>query len=129
MSSTTRHAFGKRVRSLRTESGFSLRKFALTIGVDKSFLVDIEYGRVSPTLDTIERIASGLDMDLASLFWGVGTVGPIEYDGSARAEAERSAVRQSEAPSGRERTPSALEKGIADETRDGAARHVAERRP
>ena len=48
MSSEIRQAFGRRVRELRVERGFSLRKFALTIGADKSFLVDIEYGRKSP---------------------------------------------------------------------------------
>ena len=60
MSSEVRHAFGQRVRALRLERNFSLRQFALTIGINKSFLVDIEFGRKAPTLDTIERIAGGL---------------------------------------------------------------------
>lgn len=56
---------------LREERGFSLRKFALTIGADKSYLVDIEYGRKSPTLDTIWRIASGLDVTMSYLLYEV----------------------------------------------------------
>ena len=53
MGTEVRQAFGRRVRELRVERGYPLRKFALTIGADKSYLVDIEYGRKSPTLDTI----------------------------------------------------------------------------
>ena len=71
MSSEIRQAFGRRVRELRVERGFSLRKFALTIGADKSFLVDIEYGRKSPTLDTIWRISRGLDVTMSYLLFEV----------------------------------------------------------
>lgn len=83
MSSQTRQAFGRRVRTLRTERGFSLRQFALTIGADKSYIVDIEYGRKSPTLDTIERISRGLGVSMSFLLQGVDAVS-VEYDGKAR---------------------------------------------
>ncbi|WP_342586918.1 helix-turn-helix domain-containing protein [Olsenella sp. An188] len=96
MSMETRQAFGRRVRALRTESGFSLRKFALAIGADKSYLVDVEYGRKSPTLDTVERIARGLDVSMSYLLEGVDTVGPIEYDG------EQQATRRANAPDSEE---------------------------
>ena len=69
--SDIRQAFGQRVRALRKERGFSLRKFALTIGADKSYLVDIEYGRKSPTLDTVWRISSGLDVTMSYLLFEV----------------------------------------------------------
>lgn len=80
MSIETRQAFGRRLRSLREEQGFSLRKFALTIGTDKSYLVDIEHGRKSPTLDTVERISRGLGVSMSFLLMGVDSIGPIEYD-------------------------------------------------
>lgn len=64
--------FGVRVRQLRIERGISLRNFALIIGIDKSFLVDIEYGRKSPTLDTIEKIALGLNVSFIELFAALG---------------------------------------------------------
>lgn len=66
-----RHAFGKRIRCMRQRRGISLRGFALMIGIDKGFLVDIEHGRKSPTLDTIEKIASGLDVKTSELFNGI----------------------------------------------------------
>ena len=71
MGTEVRQAFGRRVRELRVERGYSLRKFALTIGADKFYLVDIEYGRKSPTLDTIWRIASGLDVTMSYLLFEV----------------------------------------------------------
>lgn len=84
MSMEVRKAFGRRVRALRLERSYSLRRFALVIGIDKSFLVDIEYGRKAPTLDTIERIAGGLDVTMAYLMFGVDSAEErLEYDGAA----------------------------------------------
>ena len=71
MSEAIRQAFGRRVRMLRKERSLSLRQFALSIGTDKTFLSNIENGRQSPTLDTIERIASGLDVTISFLLSGV----------------------------------------------------------
>lgn len=64
--------FGNRVREMRLAQGISLRKFALMISIDKSFLVDIEHGRKAPTLDTIEKIARGLNVSFTELFAGLG---------------------------------------------------------
>lgn len=72
MSQKVRTDFGDRVRQLRIERNISLRKFALVIGIDKSFLVDIEYGRKAPSLDTIEKIALGLNVSFSELFSSVG---------------------------------------------------------
>ena len=71
MDGEIRVAFGMRVRALRTERGVSLRQFALMIGIDKGFLVDVELGWKSPTLDTIAKIAAGLDVSLSELFEGI----------------------------------------------------------
>ena len=37
------------------------------IGLDKGYVLDIEHGRRSPSLDTIEKIANGFDMTIAEL--------------------------------------------------------------
>ena len=74
MQSETGKQFGSRVRTLRTDAGISLRQFALMIGIDKSFLVDVEYGRKSPTLETIEKISKGLDIPISTIVEGVGAV-------------------------------------------------------
>ena len=84
MSAEVRQAFGNRVRSLRRERDISLRKFADTIGMDKSYLSSIELGRKSPTLDTIERIASGLDVTMSFLLFEVETRRTAcSYDGTS----------------------------------------------
>lgn len=86
MSNATRQAFGRRVRHLRTERGISLRNFALTIGTNKSYHVDVEYGRKSPTLDTVEKIARGLDVTIAFLVQDIDAPGDAECDGAEPAE-------------------------------------------
>lgn len=54
-------SFGSAVRETRKALGFSQEKAALTCGLDRSFFGKIERGEKSPTLDTIFRIADGLD--------------------------------------------------------------------
>lgn len=71
---TTREAFGARVRTIRKQSGISLRQFAQTIGIDKNSLLDIELGRTAPTLDTIEKISCGLGVPMSALLEGIGSV-------------------------------------------------------
>ena len=66
-----RKTFGAKIRKLRKERGLSLRQFALMIGIDKGYLVDVEYGRKSPTLDTLANIACGLDVEMSELLEGV----------------------------------------------------------
>ena len=67
-----RQQFGSKVRRLRERRGISLRQFALSVNLDKTFLSDIERGNRSATLDTIDKIARGLDVSLSELFLGVG---------------------------------------------------------
>lgn len=65
--------FGSRVRALREQAGLSTNKFALMVGLSKSFIIQIEHGRRNISLDTIERIAAGLNMSVSELFEGVET--------------------------------------------------------
>lgn len=72
---TTQHGLGNRIRRLRIERGLSQYQFAKMIGMDRSFLISVEKGRRNVTLETITKIAAGLDVTLAYLFDGVD----IEY--------------------------------------------------
>ena len=72
MVTQVRQQFGSKVRRLRERRGISLRQFALSVNLDKTFLSDIERGNRSATLDTIDKIARGLDVSLSELFLGVG---------------------------------------------------------
>lgn len=65
--------FGKRVQMLRRERGLSQEKFALLIGMDRTYLASVEGGNRNLSLINISKIAAGLEISLADLFKGVST--------------------------------------------------------
>ena len=58
----------QRVRTLRGTRGLSLDALAAQCGVSRSMISRIERAQSSPTAVLLERIATGLDVSLASLF-------------------------------------------------------------
>jgi transcriptional regulator with XRE-family HTH domain len=58
----------QRVRDLRASRGLSLDALAAHCGVSRSMISLIERGESSPTAVVLERLATGLDVSLASLF-------------------------------------------------------------
>jgi transcriptional regulator with XRE-family HTH domain len=58
----------QRVSSLRAERGLTLDALAAKSEVSRSMLSLVERGESSPTAAVLERIATGLDVPLASLF-------------------------------------------------------------
>ena len=54
---------GNRIRTLRQENGFSQEKFALNIGMDRTYFASVEAGIVN-----IKKIADGLGVTLSELF-------------------------------------------------------------
>lgn len=64
-------SFGKRVQQLRRETGMSQEKFALSIGMDRTYLASVEAGRRNLSLNNIEKIAGGFGISIARLFEGV----------------------------------------------------------
>lgn len=59
---------GLEIARLRDQKGMSQRQFALYLGLDRVTLNRIESGTGNPTLETLIRIAQGLDVDLEDLF-------------------------------------------------------------
>jgi transcriptional regulator with XRE-family HTH domain len=57
-----------RVRTLRAASGLSLEAMATRCDVSRSMISLIERGESSPTAVVLEKLATGLDVPLASLF-------------------------------------------------------------
>lgn len=55
-------------RMLRAERGLSLEELAARSGVSRSMLSLIERGETSPTAVTLEKLATGLGVTMASLF-------------------------------------------------------------
>lgn len=59
---------GERVRSLRAALNMSVRSLASKAGFSPSFISQVENGVVSPSIASLERIASVLDVTLAGFF-------------------------------------------------------------
>lgn len=60
--------FGQRVRELRLQQGMSQEAFADKCGLDRTYISGIERGVRNPTLEVINIIANGLNVELDTLF-------------------------------------------------------------
>ena len=60
--------FGKRVRQLRRQTGLSQEKFALKIGMDRTYFASVEAGKRNIAIVNIKKIADGLEVTLSELF-------------------------------------------------------------
>ena len=60
--------FGNRIRALRTNTGLSQEKFALKIGMDRTYYASVESGKRNISLVNIEKIAKGFNVSLSELF-------------------------------------------------------------
>ncbi|NDK99910.1 cell morphology transcriptional regulator XreR1 [Photorhabdus bodei] len=65
---TIKSLFGQRVRYIRMASGMSQEAFADKCGLDRTYISGIERGVRNPTLEVINVIASGLQIELKDLF-------------------------------------------------------------
>ena len=59
---------GQRIRTIRKQRGLSLEALALKCDMNAAFLGHIERGLRCPTLYTLERISTGLEINIAELF-------------------------------------------------------------
>lgn len=60
--------FGKRVKKIRKEKGIKQKDFAESIGLDRSYYVDVEAGNRNISLINIEKIANGLEKSISEIF-------------------------------------------------------------
>lgn len=63
-----RRLVGARINELRRTQGLSLRKLAQMVNMDYAYICNIESGQANPTLDSLSRIAAGLDVEIIELF-------------------------------------------------------------
>ena len=68
--------FGRTLRRLREEKGFTQEDFAHHVEIDRSYYGQIERGEVAITIAKLEALASGLGMKLSEIF------GRVEKDAS-----------------------------------------------
>ncbi|MBQ7624911.1 MAG: helix-turn-helix transcriptional regulator [Clostridia bacterium] len=63
---------GKRLQTLRKDkAGLSQEKFALKIGMDRTYYASVEAGRRNISIINIKKIADGLGVSLSELFEGM----------------------------------------------------------
>jgi transcriptional regulator with XRE-family HTH domain len=72
----TLRKFGKRVRELRQERGWSQEEFALAVNLARSYMGDIERGQRNISLINIARIAGALGVPISLLCEDVPSVPP-----------------------------------------------------
>ncbi len=63
--------FGERIRSLRSDLGFSQEAFADQCGLDRSYVGGVERGERNISLRNLTVIADALEMPLSQLLEGV----------------------------------------------------------
>ncbi len=60
--------FGEAIREYRKQLGLSQEKFALSIGMDRTYYASVENGKRNVSLQNIERIANGFNVSISELF-------------------------------------------------------------
>ncbi len=63
--------FGQRIRELRKEKGYSQERFALLIGMDRTYYASVEAGKRNISLVNIKKIADGLGLTISDVFEGI----------------------------------------------------------
>jgi transcriptional regulator with XRE-family HTH domain len=66
-----RAAFGKHLRTLRSDHGFSQEAFADAVGLHRTYIGAIERGEQNVSIDNIARIAKALKVPISRLFDGI----------------------------------------------------------
>jgi transcriptional regulator with XRE-family HTH domain len=59
---------GDRIRTLRKKRGWTQVEMAEKVGIDRSFLADVERGKRNVSILNVELVAKGLKVSLSQLF-------------------------------------------------------------
>jgi transcriptional regulator with XRE-family HTH domain len=59
---------GERIRTLRKKRGWTQAVMAEKVGIDRSFLADVERGKRNVSILNLDLIAKGLKVSLSQLF-------------------------------------------------------------
>lgn len=69
---------GKRIRNYRTQLGLSQEKLAELSGCHPTYIGQLERGEKNATLESIDKIATSLNISLSNLFENLGGTNAIE---------------------------------------------------
>ena len=68
MTTRVRKSFGKRVRELRKQKGYSQEQLADKAGLHRTYIGSIERGEQNVSINNIEKIAKSLKIIIPELF-------------------------------------------------------------
>lgn len=60
--------FGARIVALRKKAGITQEELSFRCGIHRAYMGTIERGEKSVTLDTVVKIANGLNIEIKELF-------------------------------------------------------------
>ena len=60
--------FGERIRELRKEQNLSQEKFALKIGMDRTYIASVENGKRNISIENIDKIIKGFGITFNEFF-------------------------------------------------------------
>ena len=63
---------GDRIKKLRLQTGLSQEKFALKVGLDRTYYSSVENGKRNIAIINLKKIADGLGISLTELFKDIG---------------------------------------------------------
>ena len=68
METSIQKILGTSVRNFRLKTGLSQEKFALKIGMDRTYFASVESGNRNVSIVNIKKITDGLEITLTELF-------------------------------------------------------------
>ena len=68
MTTPIQTAFGEAIKQLRMDRGISQEKYALQIGMDRTYYASVETGKRNISIQNIQKIAGGFGISLSELF-------------------------------------------------------------
>lgn len=71
---------GREIRRVREERGLNQTQLAASVGTGPAAISRIENGRQSPNIETLEKIAQALEMEMSDLFPKVSAPLQLEFD-------------------------------------------------
>ncbi|MFT4113415.1 cupin domain-containing protein [Silvibacterium sp.] len=82
------HSLGESIRQRRERLGLSVRTLAARAGFSPSFISQVENGLASPSIGSLEKLASCLEVSLSELFQSNAEIQPAVVRAKARLRVE-----------------------------------------
>ncbi len=76
MASDLRHAVGRNLRAIRKAHGLTQEKLGYSLGYERSWIGSVENGKENLTMDSIQKLADRLDIDVFVLVRRPGEAAP-----------------------------------------------------